>query len=58
MTSDSLGNPVRLQDRASLPALNDFVEGFITCEARAVNVLRVAEHDLSLIHISEPTRPY
>ena len=49
MSTDSLGNPVQLQDRASLAALNDFVEGFITCEARAVNVLRVAEHDRSAI---------
>ncbi|MEO7939151.1 MAG: tetratricopeptide repeat protein [Burkholderiaceae bacterium] len=49
MTTDSLGNPVHLQDRASLPALNDFVEGFITCEARAVNVLSVAGHDRSAI---------
>ena len=49
MTTDSLGNPVQLQDRASLAALNDFVEGFITCEARAVNVLSVAEHDHSAI---------
>ncbi len=49
VNTDSLGNPVHLQDRASLAALNDFVEGFITCEARAVNVLRVAEHDRSAI---------
>ena len=49
VTTDSLGNPVLLQDRASLSALNDFVEGFITCEARAVNILSVAEHDRSAI---------
>jgi hypothetical protein len=46
---DCLGNPVVLQDRASLAALNDFVEGFIQCEARAVNVLRLAESDHSAI---------
>lgn len=47
--NDCLGNPVHLQDAASLAALNDFVEGFITCEARAVNVLSAAEHDRSAI---------
>jgi len=47
--TDAWGNPVRLQDKASLAALNDFVEGFVTCEARAVNVLTVAEHDSSAI---------
>ena len=41
-TTDSLGNPVTLHDTGSLAALNDFVEGFIACEARAVNVLNVA----------------
>ncbi len=46
--TDSLGNPVTLQDGASLAALNDFVEGFIACEARAVNVL-AAEQDESAI---------
>lgn len=48
-TQDSLGNPVQLQDRSSLAALNDFVEGFITCEARAVNVLSAAAQDGSAI---------
>ena len=42
MLSDSLGNPVHLEDPASLTALNDFVEGFIACEARAVNILSIA----------------
>ena len=46
---DCLGNPVLLQDRSSLTALNDFVEGFIACEARAVNVLTLAESDQSAI---------
>ncbi|CAN7309093.1 tetratricopeptide repeat protein [Acidovorax sp. LjRoot66] len=46
--TDSLGNPVTLHDPSSLAALNDFVEGFIRCEARAVNVL-AAEHDESAI---------
>lgn len=46
---DCLGNPVHLQDRASLAALDDFVGGFIACEARAVNVLAAADHDRSAI---------
>ena len=32
---DSLGNPITLADPASQRAVNDFVEGFIACEARA-----------------------
>lgn len=36
---DSLGNPVVLDDPGSLPLINDFVEGFIACEARCVNLL-------------------
>jgi hypothetical protein len=47
--NDSLGNPITLHDAASLPALNDFVEGFLRCEARAVNVLELAETDSSAI---------
>ncbi len=42
---DSLGNPVTLQDPASLPPLNDFVEGVLACEARAANVLKLASTD-------------
>ncbi len=44
--TDSLGNPVTLRDERSLAAINDFVEGFIACEARAVNVLQ-AQADAS-----------
>ena len=44
---DSLGNTVTLADAASLGPLNDFVEGFIACEARVVNVLQIAETDAS-----------
>ena len=47
--ADSLGNSVTLQDASSLGALNDFVEGFISCEARAVNLLRIADTDHSPI---------
>ncbi|MFT4243736.1 MAG: tetratricopeptide repeat protein [Acidovorax sp.] len=44
MTTDSLGNPITLLHGAgSAAAVNDFVEGFIACEARAVNVLAVAQ---------------
>jgi hypothetical protein len=39
MWTDALGNPVTVPDEASLAALNDFVEGFIASEARAVNIL-------------------
>ena len=49
MHTDNLGNPVTLQDPASLHALNDFVDGFIASEARAANVLQLAETDHSAI---------
>ena len=39
MWTDALGNPVTLEaGDSSLAALNDFVEGFIASEARAINV--------------------
>lgn len=40
---DSLGNTLSLTDSASLAAVNDFVEGFISSEARAANVLAAAQ---------------
>ncbi len=46
---DSLGNAVTLQQASSLAGLNDFVEGFIASEARAVNVLGTADTDSSPI---------
>lgn len=49
MWTDSLGNPVTLQDPASLSAVNDFVEGFIASEARAANILAAAQSDHSPI---------
>jgi hypothetical protein len=49
MIADCLGNPVTLQDAGSLGAVNDFVEGFIACEARAVNVLKISSLDQSAI---------
>ena len=49
MLADSLGNPVHLDDPASLGALNDFVEGFISCEARVAHILQVGPHEPSAI---------
>jgi hypothetical protein len=49
MWTDSLGNPVTLRDEGSLAAVNDFVEGFIASEARAVNILAAAPGDGSAI---------
>ena len=42
MLRDSLDNPVTLTESASLRAVDDFVMGFVSCEARAVNVLSAA----------------
>jgi len=41
--TDLLGNPVTLDDPASLAAVDDFVGGFIACEARAAKVLEAAD---------------
>lgn len=41
--TDSLGNPVTVDGAASLPAIDAFVEGFISCEARAVDALAAAD---------------
>jgi hypothetical protein len=49
MWTDALGNAVSLQGEAALGPLNDFVEGFIASEARAVNVLQAAEQDGSTL---------
>ena len=49
MHCDSLGNRLTLQAASSLVPVNDFVEGFIACEARAVNLLVAAQTDLSCI---------
>lgn len=45
MPTDALGNSVTLDDEAALPALNDFVMGFIASQARVVNILGVAQTD-------------
>ncbi|MDP3761087.1 MAG: tetratricopeptide repeat protein [Ramlibacter sp.] len=49
MWTDCLGNPSTLEDESGLAPLNDFVEGFIASEARAVNILAAAQHDASPI---------
>lgn len=47
--ADGLGNPLTLDDAASLPLVDDFVMGFISTEARAVNLIALAETDASPI---------
>jgi hypothetical protein len=49
MLADSLGNPVTLRDAASLARVDDFVQGFIASEARAVRLLEIAGQDHSAI---------
>jgi hypothetical protein len=49
MLTDSLNNPVTLQDPASLPLLGEFVDGFLSSQARAVNLLQLATLDASPI---------
>jgi hypothetical protein len=49
MWTDSLGNPITLENTETIGAVNDFVEGFIASEARAVNIVAAAEHDASPI---------
>lgn len=49
MSTDALGNPLTLQDAASLAPLNDFVEGFIASEARAANVLQAQQDGSALV---------
>ncbi len=45
--ADSFGNPLTLDDAASLPLIEDFVMGFVSTEARAVNLLALAGSDAS-----------
>ena len=49
MWTDALGNPVTLDHPDSLGALNDFVEGFIASEARAVNVLQAQDDTAPIV---------
>ena len=46
---DLLGNEVHVADAASAARVDDFVGGFIACQARVVNILEAAAHDESLI---------
>ena len=46
---DCLGNTLTLEHASSAAAVDDFVEGFIASEARAANILQVAEADASPI---------
>ncbi|MBU1359122.1 MAG: tetratricopeptide repeat protein [Gammaproteobacteria bacterium] len=43
---DLLGNPLTLDSPASLPAVDAFIDGFLSCEARAADVL-LAQDDSS-----------
>lgn len=47
--TDSLGNPVTVDDAASLQAINAFVEGFISCEARVVDALAAADDESPIV---------
>ncbi|MBL8335582.1 MAG: tetratricopeptide repeat protein [Rhodoferax sp.] len=49
MLTDSLGNPVHLDQADSLPLLHDFVGGFLTCESRVARILQAASTDHSAI---------
>ena len=49
LTTDSLGNPLTLDDLASRPLVDDFVMGFISTEGRAANLLAIADTDMSPI---------
>jgi len=49
MWTDALGNELTLDDGGSLAALNDFVEGFIASEARAVNVLQAQDDPSAMV---------
>jgi hypothetical protein len=49
MVIDLLGNTVTLQDASSLAFVNDFVEGVIGCEARCVNIFKIADSEPSAL---------
>ena len=49
MPTDILGNALTLHDPGSVDPVNDFVQGFIACESRAVNILAAAGSDHSCI---------
>jgi hypothetical protein len=47
LAADSLGNALTLDDPASLPLVDDFIMGFISTEARAVDLIALADTDAS-----------
>ena len=47
--TDNLGNALTLHEATSVAAVNDFVEGFIACEARAANVLQAANDTSAIV---------
>ena len=47
MTRDFLGQTLSLAQSESQGAVNDFVEGLLSCEERVVNVLQIAANDTS-----------
>ncbi|CAN5861596.1 tetratricopeptide repeat protein [soil metagenome] len=47
LKTDSLGNPLTLDDASAQPLVDDFVMGFISTEARAANLLAIADSDIS-----------
>jgi hypothetical protein len=49
MWTDCLGNRLTLENGDALAAVDDFVEGFIASEARAVNIVAAAQQDASPI---------
>ncbi|MCO5125430.1 MAG: tetratricopeptide repeat protein [Rhizobacter sp.] len=49
MTADPFGNEIHVADEASVAVVDDFIGGFVACEARVVNILGAAEHDDSVI---------
>ncbi len=49
MAHDLLGNPIQVAEATSVTAVDDFVGGFIACEARVTNILAAAEQDDSVI---------
>lgn len=49
MWTDALGNEVTLAEATSLALLNDFVEGFVASEARAVNILQAQEDESPIV---------
>ena len=49
LLADALGNPLTLDDPASLPLVDDFVMGFIACEARAGALVAIIDQDMSPI---------